>query len=718
MENTERLFMKRFFLILLAAAIAFLIFKSISKNEPPRESAQSKTDTKSETVVEKKETPKVVMVADFESGLKNNLGAESGDWNLDLTDINNSFTDLKVLKTGQADGTQGNILQMNYSVDSDKKAQNGFWTKLAGFDASEYDHLEFDIKGDANKGFTERFKIELKKCVDSACVEKHSGTAIVSVSPEWKTVSIPLNVMTGLIDFTKPEAWTNPRACYKPLDELVIIFQDEFVTKKTGRIFLDNIRFSRTGNPGPSAVDTPDRKIEKTKENLSHIEFETLLVNRLRGFPKTLINNEALPKDDKEFLKRIAKDTWAFFDNIVDKENALPLDTILLGNNSPLDESAWIGDYTNVTNVGVYFMAVVSAYDFGFITRADAAGRIKKTMATLEKMQYHKSGFPFNYYDTSTLERTSYFVSFVDSGWLMLGLYVARAAFPEELAAQADKLLQKGNLNFFYDPLAKQMFHGFYDNLNVYSDYHYGVFYTEPRATSFLAVARGDAPEEHWFEGLVRTFPESYVWQSQTPQNRTKTTLDGFSYVGGNYEWKGIKFVPSWGGSAFEALMPALVLKERELAPLGLGGNNAAHTRGQIRYALEELQYPVWGMSPCSVPEGGYSEYAAKPFGMKGYKSGVVTPHASALGLEYAPKEVISNLRKLIELYDIYGEYGFYDAVTVETRKVARKYLALDQGMILLSINNYLNDGAIRKRFHANADIQKAEKLLTAEKFF
>lgn len=123
-------------------------------------------------------------------------------------------------------------------------------------------------------------------------------------------------------------------------------------------------------------------------------------------------------------------------------------------------------------------------------------------------------------------------------------------------------------------------------------------------------------------------------------------------------------------------------------------------------------------MSPCSVPEGGYSEYGAKPFGVKGYKAGVVTPHASALALEYAPAEVVANLRKLIELYDIYGEYGFYDSVTVATGKVARKYLALDQGMILLAINNYLNPGALRERFHAEPDIRKADKLLTAEKFF
>ncbi len=667
------------------------------------------------------DVPKVVTVADFEAvgeKIMNNLGGESGDWNMNLADINNSYTDPRVVSMAGKDGVTTRVLSLAYSVDSDLPAQNGFWTKLAGFDASSYDHLEFEIKGDARAGFTERFRLEVKKCVDPECVEKVSGVAKIPVTGEWQTVSIPLNAMTGLIDFSNPEAWKTPRMSYKPLDEFVIIFNGGYVTKKSGKIYIDNIRFVRTGVPGPSAVDFPPRKIEKTSVRLEHLEFEKFLVSRLRGFPKALSVKKEFSKDDKEFLKEVGKDTWEFFDKILDSEHALPLDTVLLGEEKPLDAATWVGDYTSVTNIGVYLMAVVSAYDLGFITREDAVARIQKTLATVEKLEYHASGFPYNYYDTTTLERTSYFVSFVDSGWLMLGLYVAKNAFPEELAGQATRLLKRGNFNFFYDPLEKQMFHGFYDNLNVYSDYHYGIFYAEPRAASYISIARGEVPEAHWFEGLVRTFPASYTWQSQRPKDRAEKRLEGCKYVGGHYEWKGLQYVPSWGGSAFEGLMPPIILKEKELAPEGLGANNAAHVQGQIRYALEELKMPVWGMSPCSVPEGGYSEYGARPFGVKGYKSGVVTPHASALALEYAPEQVVANLRKLIDLYDIYGEYGFYDAVTVATGKIVRKYLALDQGMILLAINNYLNHGALRERFHADPDVKKGEKLLTAEKFF
>ena len=680
--------------------------------------AQAPAVTSEKTLPAAAEGPTVVMVADFEKGLENLLGGQTGDWNLNPSDVNNSYTDLAIVPLPGKDSKESKVLQLTYSVDSDIPAQNGFWTKLMGFDGSQYDHFEMDVKGDAAKGFTEKFKMEIKKCLDKDCLETVQGSAIVPVTPEWETVNIPLNKMTGLIDFQNPEAWKNPRISYNNLNELIFIFNDKFVTKKTGRIFFDNIRFTRTGQPGPSAVDHPEYGLKKTTIPHGTPEFAKFLTGRLRGFPKTVSVKKQFPKEDKAFLKEVALDTWRFFDEITDAEHGLPLDNIKLGDTVPLGEGVWIGDYTNITNVGVYLMAVVSAHDLGFITKEDAVTRIRKTLTTMEKLECHKSGFPYNYYDTTLLVPTSYFVSFVDSGWLYLGYYVAKNAFPEELSEQVGRLLARANFKFFYDPVANQMYHGYYENLGVYTDYRYGVFYAEPRAATYMAIARGDIPEKLWFEGVVRTFPVNYQWQSQTPKNRTEKTVLGYKYTGGFYEWKDLQYVPSWGGSAFEALMPTVVLEEKKLAPDGLGRNDAVHAQGQKRYALEELGMPVWGMSPSADPSGSYTEYGAKPFGIKGYKAGVVTPHASALALEFMPAEAVQNLRKLIELYDLYGEYGFYDAVSVPEGKVARKYYSLDQGMILIAINNYLHDGAIRKRFHADPEMKKGDNLLTAEKLF
>lgn len=657
-----------------------------------------------------------VMIEDFEDGdLKNLLGGDSGTWNFNADDEESECLP-QVIETSDPAGSN-RFLRLTYDVDSPLPTQNGYWTKLKNFDASSFDHLEFEVKGDPKAGFTEVFKIEIKKYKDLDRVEKIKGSAVIRVTDEWQTISIPLNRLTGVFDFSNPQVWKTPSVAFKDLDEFVVVFQDRQATKKTGVIYLDNLRFVRTGNPGPTPVDFPPRKAEKTPVKLTGIDFTKFLIDRLQGFPLEVVVKKPFPEDEREFLLEVARDTWRYFDEIVDSKYHLVLDTIQVGREAAIDTATWIGDYTNITNVGLYFMAVVSAYDLKFITQEDAIARIQKTLETLEKLEAHSSGFLYNYYDTTTLERTSYFVSLVDSGWLAIGLIVAKNAFPEALGDQIDAMLAKWDFSFFYDPVERQMRHGYYDHLQVYSDYHYGPLYSEPRAVSYLAIAKKQVPTEHWFLGLIRTFPEAYTWQEQEPKNRLDRTVLGYTFPGGHYEWKDLKYVPSWGGSAFEALMPALVLNEKELAPRGLGLNDKRHVQGQIRYALEELGYPVWGMSPSAVPEGGYSEYGAKPFGSKGYKEGVVTPHASVLALDFAPQEAVSNLRKLIELYDIYGEYGFYDAVNVKTGLVARKYLALDQGMILVAINNYLNQGAIRKRFHADPAVKETEVILSSEDF-
>ena len=657
-----------------------------------------------------------LVVDDFEAEEPaNRLGGASGTWNLDPDDPD-STVEASALEAAGVGGSHG--LKIDYTLPEKGAMQNGYWTKLQLLNAGAYDHLQFDVRGDAEAGFTTSFKIELKKYKDAAREEKIKGTAIVNgIGPEWTTIQIPLNKMTGLLNFSDPEVWKDPSKGRQEIDELVIVLENRRVSAKKGTLYLDNIKFVNLGKTLPTAVDFPPRKGEKTPVKMEGADFAWFLSNRLQGFPKRLGIRKQFPRNNRLFLKQIARDTWRFFDHIVDGEHQLPLDTLQLGGQGPIADDTMIGDYTNVTNIGVYLMCVVSAYDLKFISKENAISRLSRTLDTLDKLEKHESGFLYNYYDTTTIERTSYFVSLVDSGWLDVGLYVVKQAFPEALGERVQKILASHSYQFFYDEVEQQMVHGFYANLNVPSDYHYGSFYTEPRAISYMAIARGDVPEEHWFR-MMRTFPESYSWQSQMPLQRYPKTVRGVTFECGFYEWKGASFVPSWGGSSFEALMPAMVLDERRLAPEGLGLNDQHHVDIAIDYTLHDLKYPVWGMSPSSRPEGGYSEYGVKILGSKGYPGGVVTPHASVLALEFAPTSVIRNLRELISRYDIYGPYGFYDAVTVDSGLVAKKYLALDQGMILIALNNFLNHGAIRDRFHADPAMKRGEPLLREEKLF
>jgi hypothetical protein len=169
----------------------------------------------------------------------------------------------------------------------------------------------------------------------------------------------------------------------------------------------------------------------------------------------------------------------------------------------------------------------------------------------------------------------------------------------------------------------------------------------------------------------------------------------------------------------FEALMPTLVLDEVHYAPASLGRNDLMHAVVQRRYALEQLGYKVWGMSPSWMPSGErYLEHGVPVLGFHGYDGRAVTPHAAALALGVTPGEAVADLRKLAGDYDAYGEYGLYDAVNPSSGVVAHVYLTLDQAMILIALANHLEGGVIQKHFAADPFVQAALPLLRDENFF
>jgi hypothetical protein len=322
----------------------------------------------------------------------------------------------------------------------------------------------------------------------------------------------------------------------------------------------------------------------------------------------------------------------------------------------------------------------------------------------------------YNFYDTTSLERTSGFLSFIDSAWLTAGLMVVRSTFAE-LAELATRMIDSRDYGFFYDPDYQQMSHGYYVDAKLRSVFHYATLYTEARLGSLIAIGKGDVSEDHWFR-MLRTFPAACTWQSLPPQSRRRKEVRGYAVTGGWYEWKGLRYVPSWGGSMFEALMPTLVVDERALAPRSLGRNAEVHVAIQRRYAQEELGWPVWGMSPAASPgPEGYREYGVPVLGARGYADAAVTPHAVALALPVDPGAAIANLRRLAARYDIYGEYGFFDSVDPRTGTIGAAYLVLDQAMLFLALANHLDAGIVQRRFSSDPIAARALSILADEDF-
>ena len=441
---------------------------------------------------------------------------------------------------------------------------------------------------------------------------------------------------------------------------------------------------------------------------------------RLAGWPhRLLIDRATLPPGDAAFLLRLARDTWRGLDAFTDRDNGLPIDNVRFVP-EPTDPSAIadarVGDYTSPTNIGLHLIATVAAADLQLLPPAEATAKIERLLDTLARLEtFH--GFFFNYYDTTSLERTSNFVSFVDSSWLTAGLMVVRATFPA-LAARCTSLIAQTDYRFFYNPHSERVSHGYYVNRAQRSPFDYGMLYTEARLGILLAIGKGDLPADAWFD-LVRTFPAACTWQSLTPRAARPTAVAGHRVWAGDYEWEGMRYVPSWGGSMFEALMPTLVLDEQQYAPRSLGANDRAYALVQQRYAMEHLGYPVWGLSSCATPAvDGYAEYGVKVLGARGYEAGPVASYAAALALAAVPDMAVANLRTLATRYDVYGEYGFYDAVDPRTGQVAYEYLALDQSMLFIALANHLTHGRLQQRFASDPIAQRFLPTIGEENFF
>ncbi len=222
----------------------------------------------------------------------------------------------------------------------------------------------------------------------------------------------------------------------------------------------------------------------------------------------------------------------------------------------------------------------------------------------------------------------------------------------------------------------------------------YDLLASEACLTSFLAVARSEAPRRHWFQ-LGRHFIRA----------------------------AGRLGVISWGGTMFEYVMPRLLLRSLPGTVLAEAAQTAVAR--QIEYGAS-LGYP-WGVSESSFseqnPDGDYHYQAFGVPGL-GLKQGleldhVVAPYATAIAAMIAPREAVENFR-LLAREGALGPFGFYEAIDYTRRRVPRgqrsvvvkTYMAHHQGMSLTALTNVLLDDVMPRRFHAEPSVRAVELLL------
>ncbi len=279
--------------------------------------------------------------------------------------------------------------------------------------------------------------------------------------------------------------------------------------------------------------------------------------------------------------------------------------------------------------------------------------------------------------------------------WLTLASSRASQRITElRVAAEHCTELSEHDLDFLYDADRDQLSIGYNVDSHGRDPGFYDLLASESRLGSYVGVARGQLPLEHWFHLGRRLAP------------------------GG-----GPPVLASWSGSMFEYLMPMLVMPVYEGTLLDTTCKGAV--RRQISYG-RQTGIP-WGIS-----ESGYNQldssqaYQYRAFGVPtiGMKRGladdlVIAPYASAMALMVEPVEAVGNLQHLVDS-GAGGRFGLYEAVdhtparvpADEPFAIVRAWMAHHNGMCLLAFDHLLHGQPMQRRFMADPQLKSAALLL------
>ncbi len=261
-------------------------------------------------------------------------------------------------------------------------------------------------------------------------------------------------------------------------------------------------------------------------------------------------------------------------------------------------------------------------------------------------------------------------------------------------ALQSAEIVKEMIFDFLRDEERKVFVIGYNVETGKRDNSFYDLLASESRLASFVAIAKGEIGQEHWFR----------LGRSLTPVDSSRALV-------------------SWTGTMFEYLMPILVMRDYEQTLLSQ--TYRAVVQRHIEYGAKN-NVP-WGISECAFNARDLQlNYQYQAFGVPGLglKRGlsedlVVAPYATALAAPIFPQAAMSNFRHLAN-EGMLARFGFYESIdyTAErlprdhTSSIIRAYMAHHQGMILVALNNLVNSNIIQKRFHTEPLIRSTELLL------
>ena len=413
--------------------------------------------------------------------------------------------------------------------------------------------------------------------------------------------------------------------------------------------------------------------------------------NAQESLPSMIVG--ALPHlfaSDDEFLDYVQQSCFDYFWYAANPTNGL------------VPDRSAVGSTCSIAAVGFGLTAIGIGVDHGWITRTQAVARVLTTLKTfLQGPQgpgatgvIGYKGWFYHFLDMNTALRAGAELSSIDTALLLAGILYAKQYFngpsadEASIRTMADAIFNRVDWTFMSRgtnavAMGWQPTSGFtnYNNWIGYNEamilYCFG-----------LGTATNPLPASSWGQ-----WTNGYMW-------------------GTNYGQTYLTFGPLFGHQYSHCWIDF-----RHVADGYMNSHSNTYFENSRRASLAQVAYcstapktgyssTIWGLTACDgPPPTGYQARGLPPDGMD---DGTIAPTAAGGSLPFSPEYSLPTLRAFYSRYrtHIWTEYGFRDAFNLRLGWYDPDVLGIDQGPIVIMIENYRNQ-RVWKLFMQNPEVRR-----------
>jgi hypothetical protein len=373
---------------------------------------------------------------------------------------------------------------------------------------------------------------------------------------------------------------------------------------------------------------------------------------------------------DEELLNLLQQQTFKYFWDFAEPSSGMARER----NSS--------GELVTSGGSGFGLMAIIVGIERNFITRADGLQRFDKIVTFLEGAdRFHGAwshwinGETGNVIPFSSNDNGG---DLVETSFMVQGLITLRQYLDENAAAESSLI---NRINALWESV----------EWDWYTKNGEQVLYWHW------------SPDMGWIMNhQIRGHNETlitYVLAASSPQHSISPSVyhEGYARNGSIKNEKAyygitLPLGEDYGGPLFFSHYSFLGLDPRNLqdAYANYWTQNINHTLINQKYCIENTRNWVgysdegWGLT-ASDNQSGYSAHSPTN------DLGVITPTAALSSFPYTPAESMKALKFFYynQGHRLWGDYGFYDSFNLTQSWTASSYLAIDQGPIIVMVENY-----------------------------